>query len=153
MSGVPFGSFGFKVLVGLEGGDAGKNIGCFQEVSGLSVQLNVTDLVEGGANNTTHKLIGNASYSNLVLKRGFCDVELYSWIQDFLSPSGGVKRLNLKICILGDEKSDNGEPAVVKTFHVKRAVPVKWDGPSLNVMQDGIATESLELAYEELSIG
>ena len=40
---------------------------------------------------------------------------------------------------------------VAKTYSFKNAVPVKWDGPALSVMQDAIATESLELAHEGLT--
>jgi hypothetical protein len=32
------------------------------------------------------------------------------------------------------------------------AIPVKWDGPTLNVMQDAIATETLVIAIEGLSV-
>lgn len=141
MSGVPFGAFGFKVEIETESGAKG----CFQEVSGLSVQVNVTDLVEGGVNNTTRKMIGNTSYSNITLKRGLCDGSMFDWIQRFVNYSGGgISRINGTINIL-DEKGD-----VAKTYRFINAVPVKWDGPSLSVMQDAIATESLELAHEGL---
>ncbi len=142
MSGVPFGAFGFKVEIETESGAKG----CFQEVSGLSVQVNVTDLVEGGVNNTTHKLIGNASYSNITLKRGLCDGSMFDWISRFVNYSGGgLKRVNGTIKILDDAGK------VAKTYLFKNAVPVKWDGPALSVMQDAIATESLELAHEGLT--
>lgn len=147
MSGVPFGSFGFNVQ--LQIGEAGKeeSLACFQEVSGLSIQLNVTDLVEGGVNNTTRKLIGNTSYSNIVLKRGLCDASMYNWIRTFVDHKGGkLERMSGTITILDDA----GKPA--QKFKFERAIPVKWDGPSLNVMQDAIATESLELAHEGLTI-
>jgi len=147
MSGVPFGSFGFKVEISLDEGNA---MGCFQEVSGLSAQLNVTDLVEGGVNNKTHKLIGNASFSNIVLKRGLCDTSMFSWINGFINGTE-IKRLSGTISILGDEM-ENGQYKVVRKFIFKDAIPVKWDGPTLNVMQDAIATESLELAHEGLTI-
>ena len=143
MSGnAPIGSFGFKVIVNVEGQDT--ELGLFQEVSGLSAQLNVEDLVEGGCNTTTRKLIGNASYSNIVLKRGICKASMYSWIAGYLS---GEKRQRLSgsIQILGD---DGTTP--VKVFKFIKGIPVKWDGPSLNVMSDAIATETLEIAHEGL---
>lgn len=146
MSGVPFGSFGFKVELQIADGGL-MSLACFQEVSGLSVQLNVTDVVEGGVNNTTHKLIGNASYSNIVLKRGLCDAQMFYWISSFVNHTGGpLKRMTGYISILDDA----GE--VVHKYKFVNAFPVKWDGPSLNVMQDAIATESLELAHEGLTI-
>lgn len=140
--GTPYGSFGFKVIV--TGADG--SLGCFQEVSGLSAQVNVTDLVVGGMNHTTKKLLGNATYSNVTLKRGLCDGTMFDWIQSVIN-GGKITRLKVEIQILAD---DGKTAAVVYTLN--NAVPVKWDGPSLSVMQDGIATESLELAHEGLTV-
>lgn len=140
---VPYGSFGFKVIV--KCGNSDERLGCFQEVSGLSATVNVTDLVVGGMNHCTKKLIGNATYSNITLKRGLCDGSMYDWIRSVID-GGKIERMTLKIQML-DEKNE-----VVKTFLAKRAIPIKWDGPSLSVMQDGIATESLEFAHEGLEV-
>ena len=72
---------------------------------------------------------------------------MFSWIQDVISKLGAssIQRQNASIEILGDDGKTVG------TYKLIRVVPVKWDGPSLSVMQDGIATESLELAHEGLS--
>ncbi|MBO4350289.1 MAG: phage tail protein [Proteobacteria bacterium] len=134
-------SFGFKVLF-----DSNDDMGgLFQEVSGLSIQVNVTDLQEGGENTKTHKLVEGVTFSNVTLKRGMCGVGMYSWIDDVRK--GNVSRKTIRIQVLGDKKDE-----VVKTYVLDRAIPVKWDGPSLNVMQDSIATESLELAHEGLTV-
>lgn len=143
MSSTPFGSFGFKVELSLSG-KSGIS-GCFQEVSGISAQLNVTDLVEGGANHTTHKLINNASFSNIILKRGLCSAEMFGWIQSFISGNVGP-RVSGTITILNDAHKP------VQRISFKNAIPVKWDGPALNVNQDAIATETLELAHEGLTV-
>ncbi|MCL2325080.1 MAG: phage tail protein [Proteobacteria bacterium] len=139
----PYGSFGFKVVVKVDGADA--PIGYFQEVSGLSVQINVQDVVEGGLNDTTRKLIGNASYTNITLKRGVCDKGMFAWIEKFLQ-GGKITRLDGSIELL----DDSGATKLTYTF--KKGIPVKWDGPSLSVMQDAIATETLEIAHEGLKI-
>jgi len=137
---IPMNSFGFRVKID------GTDMGMFQEVSGLSVTLNVTDLQEGGLNNTTHKLIDGVSFSNVTLKRGLCTSEsMFGWIKEAIT--GGIpKRRNVTIEVLGDDRQP------VKTFILLNALPAKWDGPSLNVMQDSIATETLELAHEGLTI-
>jgi len=141
---VPFSSFGFKVSVSIDG-----NMALFQEVSGLSAQIAVEDVVEGGRNNTTRKMIGAASYSNITLKRGLCDASMFDWINSFINPSGGKpgKRLDGTIELLGDDAK-----TVVKKFSFTNGIPVKWDGPSLSVMSDAIATETLEIAHEGLKV-
>jgi len=139
----PYGSFGFKVIVKVGGGDTA--IGYFQDVSGLSVQINVQDVVEGGRNDTTRKLIGNASYSNITLKRGVCDKGMFDWIDTFLK-GGKLTRLSGRIELLDDSG------ATKLTYKFKDGIPVKWDGPALSVMQDAIATESLEIAHEGLEV-
>ena len=137
----PFGSFGFKVVLKSLNDE---QMGLFQEVSGLSIQVNVTDLVEGGVNDHTHKIIGNTTYSNVVLKRGLFNRTFFDWIRSV--SRGKIERDSLIIEILGDDLKP------VMKYKCDNAVPVKWDGPSLNVMSDAIATESLELAHEGLEI-
>lgn len=140
MKNIPYGSFGFKVEVSID-----DKIACFQEVSGLSVSINTTDIVEGGANNTTRKLINGTSYSNIVLKRGLCSNSMYEWIEGFVT-GNNIKRLS------GDIKLLNDSGKVVKIFRFERGIPVKWEGPTLNVMNDSIATETLEIAHEGLTV-
>lgn len=147
---IPFGSFGFKVAVSI-GTDTGINgNGLFQEVSGLSAQINVTDLVEGGCNYKTHKLLGNTTYSNVTLKRGLCDFSMFKWIQDYMhrGKNSNPVRDNANVTI--ELLDDKGQTRVV--YRLERVVPVKWDGPSLSVMQDGIATESIEFAHEGMTV-
>ena len=138
----PFSAFGFKVVLSTLDGE---QMGLFQEVSGLSVQVNITDLVEGGVNDRTHKIIGNTTYSNIILKRGLFNRKFFDWITS-ISKQGKITRDTLKIEILGDDMN------AVMAYKCDRVVPVKWNGPTLNVMSDAIATESLELAHEGIEI-
>ena len=133
----PFASFNFQVEICNEG----KVLALFQEVTGLSASIEVTDLKEGGVNSTVHKLIGHASYGNVTLKRGLIDNEFIQWVNDVLN--GNVYRKDIIITV----NDDSGESI---SYKLLRTVPVKWEGPNLNVMNDSIATESLELAVEGL---
>lgn len=141
MNSIPFGSFGFVVTID---GDDNNNTSYYQEVTGLSVNVNTTDYCEGGVNNTTHKVIGHTSYGNITLKRGLTDHKFLSWILDFLN--GRISRKDITISVL----DDNGNIGI--TYNLLRTVPVKWSGPDLNVMQDTIAVESIELAVEGIEI-
>jgi len=40
----------------------------------------------------------------------------------------------------------------ITTWNLLGAVPVKWTGPSLDIMSNSIATETLEVAYQEISL-
>ncbi|MDX9721316.1 MAG: phage tail protein [Myxococcota bacterium] len=129
----PFGTFAFKVSIG------GIASGYFQEVSGLSAQIEVVEVQEGGRNNTTRKLVGQGKFPNLVLKRGFCTATLLDALLDF---HGSKKRLNGTISMY----SNAGKK--VAEWQFVNGIPVKWDGPQLNVGQNAIAVESLEIAHE-----
>ena len=55
----------------------------FQEVSGLSMEVEVLERNEGGENDYTHKLPGRVSYPNLTLKRGITqDNYFVTWFQE-----------------------------------------------------------------------
>ena len=55
----------------------------FQEVSGLSAELGVEEVTEGGENRFPHRLPTRAKYSNLTLKRGLLtDSRLIDWCKN-----------------------------------------------------------------------
>src|SRR2546422_11337395 len=55
-------------------------LGGFSDVTGLQKEIEVQDYREGGVNDYIHKLSGPARYpSNLVLKRGLTDIDLWNW--------------------------------------------------------------------------
>ena len=134
---IPFGAFGFTVEL-----DGAVGLSCFQEVSGLGISIETEPLKEGGVNSTTHHLIKGASYSNVTLKRGLCDIGMYAWITAALE--GKLIRHVVKISMLDDA----GKPCM--HYMLKGCIPVKWSGPTLSVTSDAIATESIELAHEGL---
>jgi phage tail-like protein len=132
----PFGVFAFKVDIdGIAGG-------FFQEVSGLGAQIDVQDVQEGGRNNSTRKLVGQGKFPNLILKRGFCNETLLDALMGFHS---NKTRLNGTITL----RNVKGDADLAK-WEFKNGIPVKWDGPQLNVSQNAIAIESLEISHEGL---
>ena len=71
---------------------------------------------------------------------------MFGWIKKVLD-NQLPNRVDGTITILGDDRQP------VKNYKFKRGIPVKWDGPSLNVTSDAIATETLEIAHEGLTVG
>ncbi|MFA5625553.1 MAG: phage tail protein [Bradymonadales bacterium] len=139
----PLAAYGFKVTLSVAGvsGDGAM----FQEVSGLGVNVEIQDIVEGGLNHTTRKIMGNATYPNLVFKRGLCSRDMFAWLSSYIS-SPVKERISGTIAILGDDN----QPAM--TYSFSGGLPVKWDGPQLGVGQNAIAMETLEIAHEGLRL-
>ena len=125
----------------------GTTIGAFTEVSGLSVQLDVEELAEGGQNAFTHKLLGRMKWPNIVLKRGLTDTDaLFEWVMEcsgagLTDKSNKVKPRNGKISVL-DAK---GKP--MRTWTILHAKPVKWTGPRLAASSRDLAIEELEVCH------
>ena len=104
----PFASFNFRVEVS----DSNGQLALFQEVSGLSVNINTTDFEEGGVNNTTHKIIEHTSYGNVTLKRGLIDGEFFVWINDI--SKGIMKRRDIIIQL----EDDSGEAVIIREIKI-----------------------------------
>ena len=75
-----FGDAHFRVNVGTVDG---KTIGTFRECSGLEMEWDVVEYVEGGENRFVHKFRGRAKYQNLILKRGItAQATFLDWLTD-----------------------------------------------------------------------
>ena len=131
----------------------GTTIGAFTEVSGLSVQIDVEELAEGGQNAYTHKLLGRMKWPNLVFKRGVTDTDaLFEWLMtasgDGLTRAGNkVTPRNGKISVLNAK----GEP--MRTWTILEAKPVKWTGPRLAASSRDLAIEELEVCHSGFRSG
>lgn len=123
----------------------GVTLGTFKEVSGLSVQVEVEELVEGGQNGYVHRLPGRMKWPNLVLKRGLTETDpLLAWLrstQDGVSAGSPVKRSNASVVLV---RSDGQE---VRRWSVDGAYPVKWTGPKLAASSNEVAQEELEISH------
>lgn len=128
--------FHFKVDFGPGSSDTS-----FQEVTGLSAEVTVEEFREGGLNQYTHKLPTGTKYGNLVLKRGYIkNSEVGDWcrkaIEDFI-----FEPRDISVTLLNSEH----QPLVSWKFI--RAWPVKWSISEFKSQENGLAIESLELAY------
>lgn len=136
----PVGAFRFSVQV--EGMDGA--VARFQSVGGLSHEFEVVTHQEGGTNDRTHKLPGQGSYPNLVLKTGYViNPALEKWHRDFVKNRGPRRTVTVNLLNLAGD--------TVRTWSFNRCWPVKWEGPQLDATQAQIAVQTLELAYDEIS--
>ncbi len=127
--------------------------GAFQECSGLEVEMDVKEYLEGGRNDGVIKHVGRAKYSNLVLKRGmFFDAggqvssELWDWLQGVVEGRRPVARYDgvIEVMSTGD--------TVVATWTFERGLPARIRGPELNAKTGEIAIEELHIAHEGLRL-
>jgi phage tail-like protein len=136
-------SFHFRVdVLGLGDGDADAR---FQEVTGLSREVSVEELAEGGENRFVHKLPGRARYGNLVLKRGLAKgSKLHAWCESAIG-SLDIQPKTVTVSLLNEEH----QPLVSWSF--ERAWPVKYSVSDLKAQDNALSIETLELAYSRFS--
>jgi phage tail-like protein len=117
----------------------------FSECSGVTADIKVDSYEEGGANLTTRKFPGRASYSNVTLKRGLTkDNRFLDW---FLSmANGGKVRKSVTISIW---TPDTSQP--LQHWQLMNAFPAKYSIPALQVTANGVLIESVEFAHEGIS--
>lgn len=114
----------------------------FTEVSGLSMQTEVDTIKEGGVNSYEHKLPRGIKYSDITLKRGLVDRELWDWYRNAVH--GEIKRKSGTISLC-----DHSGNTVLSWFFFD-AFPIKWEGPALNAASNTIASETLVLTHQGL---
>jgi phage tail-like protein len=125
----------------------GRDIGSWRECSGLSVQVNVEEVNEGGQNQFVHKLPGRMQWPNLVFKRGVSNSnELFDWFKkssgDGFSGAGDKLRRST-----GEVVLCAADGSRVRSWSFVDAFPVKWSGPTLSASSNDIAGEELEIAH------
>jgi phage tail-like protein len=126
--------------------------GAFQEVSGLDVELDVQELVEGGRNDGIIRRVGRARYQPIVLKRGMfytdgaVNRDLWSWLQDVAAGIRPVRRYDgiVEVMSVGDQ--------VAARWLFERGLPAKITGPQLNARTGEIAIEELHISHEGLRL-
>lgn len=133
---------GFHFLVVFEIFPQVPNDTRFQEVSGLTVDVNLDTYNEGGENRFVHRLPGRTRYSDLVMKRGMTLLSgLTAWCIDAVE-NFNYHPTNLIISLL------NEDHLPVSSWYVANAIPIKYDITGLNAEQNQIVVESITLRYE-----
>jgi phage tail-like protein len=144
----PPAGFMFKVeFTGVSGMDSDKEQR-FQEVSGLSFDIEIEEYREGGENRFSHKFPKRAKYPNLVLKRGFLqDTAVIDWMKSAMNTFFTVVIYDFKPAdILVTLLDEAGEPLAV--WNVVQAFPVKYSASGFNASQNAVMIETIELAYQ-----
>lgn len=112
----------------------------FSECSGLSTEIEMMSVVEGGQNGYVLQLpVRIKQAAAVVLRRGLATPELWQWFADV--SSGAVSRRNFSIVLLGRE------PTQPVRWDFIGGLPVKWSGPEFKAGDAAVAFETLELIH------
>jgi phage tail-like protein len=115
----------------------------FSECTGLQMETEIKDYLEGGLNTHVLKFPGRTKHGNLTFKRGIVDKNVWQWCYDLTR--GIVKRRGGSIQLF-----DPSGEKVVMEYQFSGAFPVKWQGPDMNATQNNVAMETLELCHQGL---
>ncbi|NTW69477.1 MAG: phage tail protein [Chlorobiaceae bacterium] len=140
--------FHFKVeFIGVDGMDSDTEHR-FQEVGGLSFEIEMEELREGGENRFSYKLPKRVKYPNLILKRGLLQGSaILDWIQSALNTWFTVVIYDFKPSDLMVTLLDEADQPVA-IWNVIQAYPLKWSVSEFKANDNTTAVESIELAYQ-----
>lgn len=117
----------------------------FQEVTGITNELSVEEVVSGGENRFKHRLPHMAASQNLVLKRGLVPIgsKLIKWCAGSLDGglSNTVDMHDVSVRLM------SGDNLVLSMWTFNKAYPVNYAVTNLNPQEDTVVVESVELAY------
>ncbi|MEA5521407.1 phage tail protein [Limnoraphis robusta] len=113
----------------------------FQKVSGISAEIETTDIREGGENVFRHRLPNHVTYNNLVLERGMVIGSPLNVEFNVAMSSMRFTPSNVLVMLL----DENSIP--LSSWLFQRAYPVKWSTSDLDANANSVVIDTMELAY------
>ena len=136
---------GFYFKVDFMGVGSGDKDARFQEVTGLTAEISVEELVVGGENRFAYKLPTRARYGNLILKRGMLNgAELIKWVQNTID-NFEFKPVDINVHLLNENQE------FLNTWNFRQGYPVKWVISDFKAMENSLVIETIEIAYQSFS--
>lgn len=150
----PLTKMNFLVSVDEVGG-----IAAFSEVTGIEGSVDVIEFRQGNASSLAPvKIQGLVKHGNITLKMGYTrDQDFKNWVIQCVSEQRGeTPRRNVTIEMIdigpGAPQSIVESPSSTLTWVLSNAWVTKYSGPDLNASASEVAMETVEIAYEELTI-
>jgi phage tail-like protein len=142
----PYVQFNFLVDLGdgqTDGPDAG-----FQEVSGIGMEVTVSEYRNGNEReNSVRKITGLNKSTDVTLKRGVIgSLKLYNWLNQIRNGDQTALR-TVTIHLQNEDHTAN-----VQTWKLMRTHIIKHNTGSLSAKGTDVAMEELVLAYERLEM-
>lgn len=139
--------------------DLAGSMAAFSEVTGIEASVDVVEFRQGNAHSLAPvKIPGLVKHGNITLKMGYTIGNGFKkWIEECVSETrGAMPRKNVTIELLDiRDGSPNSAYETIKgniIWILKEAWVTKYSGPDLNASASEVAIETVELAYEELTI-
>lgn len=114
----------------------------FQEVSGLTVSMEMEAVKEGGENRFVHQLPVRSIYNELVLKRGkFLGSGILHWCKNAIE-NFEFTPTNIMISLLNDDHLP------LYNWYVINAIPKKLEISGFNAQSSEVVIETMTLSYQ-----
>ena len=142
----PYTQFNFLVDLGngvTEGPAAG-----FQEVSGIGMEVTVTEYRNGNSKeNSVMKITGLSKSTDVTMKRGIIgSLDLYQWLNQVRNGDQNALR-TVTIQLQNEDRTE-----IVQTWKLLRARIIKHTSGPFNAKGTDVAMEEIVLAYERLEM-
>jgi len=141
-----------------------KGTAAFNEVTGVDATVDVIEFRQGNFNSLAPvKLPGLVKHGNVTLKMGYTTSnDFRQWIEDCVNSerTKAIERKDVSIELLNSDTlggAISSSDIVPKakgpiTWVLKGAFVTKYQAPDLNALQSEVAIETLEIAYETLTM-
>ncbi|OCA54275.1 phage tail protein [Photorhabdus namnaonensis] len=116
----------------------------FQQISGLSRELQTTQLSQGGENARNVWLAEKIQHGRLLLKRGVMTVTPLTLIFDRVLRGEKTVYADVVIMLL----NENSVP--VASWTLSNALPVRWSTGDFDANSNAVLVNSLELRYQDM---
>ncbi|NET28631.1 phage tail protein [Okeania sp. SIO1I7] len=113
----------------------------FQKVSGISSEIETTDIREGGENIFRHRLPNHVTYNNLILERGMVVGSILNLEFNVAMSTMKFSPSNVLVILL------NEDSLPIAGWLFQRAYPVKWSISDLDANNNAVVIDTMELAY------
>lgn len=151
----PMRAFRFQVSLLATNGGGPLGDGAFSECSGLSMDADLREILQGGINDEVTRRVGRVRLTPIVLKRGMfapagggrANTDLWQWFSDTVAGVRPVRRYDGVLSVL--PPAGDGPVAV---WHFRRGLPARIAGPTLDARTGEVAIEELHIAHEGLRL-
>ena len=132
------GAFNFKLEID------GITCGSFQKVAGLQVTTKVDTFPEGGRNTHLVKILGQTSYPELQLTKGYMssNAELLEYHRVMRDESQEFTRGTVSVIVCNDAGEEVGRYNFFNTWMTE------WKGPTFDGKASALSTESVKFSYD-----